>query len=196
MTVAEPRTGPRRVRRRQPPDGGSARRWSSPLASSRSCSWSCRSSDCWSVRRGHWLLRGPRPGGSRSMRCACRWSARWRHRGLGWSLGVPLAWVLARGFPGRAWCAAWCRCPWSCPRRRRRRPARRVRPAGVRRPWLDDGVRDQLPSPRPASILAETFVALPFFVITVEGALRGMSTAATRTWRRRWGRPDGPPSGG
>ncbi len=42
--------------------------------------------------------------------------------------------------------------------------------------WLDRWFGIQLPFTIWAAIIAETFVAMPFFIITVEGALRGLDT--------------------
>ena len=40
--------------------------------------------------------------------------------------------------------------------------------------WLDQWFGIQLPFTIWAAIIAETFVAMPFFVVTVEGAMRGL----------------------
>ena len=88
-------------------------------------------------------------------------------------LGVPLAWIYARvTFPGRA-----------ILRRKRRHGRRKAR-------WLADAFGIHLPFTTAGAILAETFVAMPFLVITVEAGLRSMDTrfedAARTLGARRW----------
>ena len=90
-------------------------------------------------------------------------------------LGVPLAWVLARArFPGRALVRALVTVPLVLP------PVvggvalllllgRR----GVLGRHLDEWFGISLPFTTPAVVVAEAFVALPFLVVAVEGALRG-----------------------
>ena len=90
-------------------------------------------------------------------------------------LGVPLAWVLARAsFPGRSVVRALVTVPLVLP------PVvggvalllllgRR----GVLGQHLDRWFGISLPFTTPAVVIAEAFVALPFLVIAVEGALRG-----------------------
>ena len=90
--------------------------------------------------------------------------------------GVPLAWVLARvEFPGRALARAWCCCRW-CSRRLSAASGCST-PSGARdssastsTDWFDI----QLTFSTAGAIMAETFVAMPFLVITVEAALRSM----------------------
>ena len=91
-------------------------------------------------------------------------------------LGLPLAWVQARGrFPGRAWLRGITMMPIVLP------------PVvsgvalllafgrhGVVGRWLDASFGVRLPFTTAGAVLAETFVATPFFVLTVEGALRSM----------------------
>ncbi|HEX6311000.1 MAG TPA: ABC transporter permease [Acidimicrobiia bacterium] len=91
-------------------------------------------------------------------------------------LGVPLAWLLARGrFPGRALLRALVLVPLVLP------PVvggvalllafgRR----GLVGQWLDEWLGVRLPFTTPGVILAETFVAMPFLVITVEAAIRSL----------------------
>ena len=91
-------------------------------------------------------------------------------------LGVPLAWVLARAeFPGRSMLRALVTLPLVLP------PVvggvalllafgRR----GVIGQYLDSWFGITLPFTTFGVVVAETFVAMPFLVITVEGALRGM----------------------
>ncbi len=90
-------------------------------------------------------------------------------------LGVPLAWVLARArFPGRSLVRALVTVPLVLP------PVvggvalllllgRR----GVIGQHLDRWFGVSLPFTTPAVVVAEAFVALPFLVVAVEGALRG-----------------------
>ncbi|MEZ5183062.1 MAG: ABC transporter permease [Acidimicrobiales bacterium] len=89
-------------------------------------------------------------------------------------LGLPLAWLLARTeLPGRAAVRALVLLPMVLP------PVvggvallsafSRRSPLGG---WLYDALGVQLTFSRAGVVLAETFVALPFFVITVEAALR------------------------
>lgn len=107
-------------------------------------------------------------------------------------LGVPLAWVLARwGFPGRRLVRALCLLSLVLP------PV----VGGValfaaygRRGMLGDplfewfGVR--LPFSTAGVVLAQTFIAMPFLVLTVEAALRGLDRrdeeAARSLGASRW----------
>ena len=105
--------------------------------------------------------------------------------------GLPLAWVQARGrFPGRALLRALTLLPVVLP------PVvggvallavfgRR----GLIGQWLDPlGIR--LPFTMAGAVLAETFVAMPFFVLSMEGALRGLDhrleDAARSLGATRW----------
>ncbi len=95
--------------------------------------------------------------------------------GLCLLLGVPLAWVLARAdFPGRKLLRALVTVPLVLP------PVvggvalllllgRR----GLLGRYLDSAFGLTLPFTTTAVVLAEAFVALPFLVLSVEGALRG-----------------------
>lgn len=90
-------------------------------------------------------------------------------------LGVPLAWLLARAeFPGRKLVRALVTVPLVLP------PVvggvalllllgRR----GLLGQYLDAWFGISLPFTTPAVVIAEAFVAMPFLVISVEGALRG-----------------------
>jgi len=90
-------------------------------------------------------------------------------------LGVPLAWVLARvDFPGRRVVRALVTVPLVLP------PVvggvalllvfgRR----GLVGRWLDETFGITLPFTTTGVVIAEAFVAMPFLVIAVEGALRG-----------------------
>ena len=110
-------------------------------------------------------------------------------------LGLPLAWVQARlVFPGRTLLRGLTLLPIVLP------PVvggvallaafgRR----GLLGQWLDAvGVR--LPFTTPGAVLAEAFVAMPFFVLTVEGALRSVDhrledaarTLGADAWRVFW----------
>src|SRR3954471_17324382 len=89
-------------------------------------------------------------------------------------LGVPLAWVLARAaFPGRRLIRALVTVPLVLP------PVvggvalllvfgRR----GLVGAWLDSAFGVSLPFTTAGVVVAESFVAMPFLVISVEGALR------------------------
>jgi molybdate transport system permease protein len=107
------------------------------------------------------------------------------------ALGLPLAWVQARGnFPGRAALRAVTLLPVVLP------PVvggvallsvfgRR----GLLGQWLDPlGIH--LPFTMGGAVLAETFVAMPFFVLAMEGALRGLDgrleDAARTLGATRW----------
>ncbi len=106
--------------------------------------------------------------------------------------GLPLAWVQARAeFPGRALLRGLTTLPIVLP------PVvggvalllafgRR----GVLGQWLDSAFGIRLPFSTAGAVLAETFVAMPFFVLTVEGALRTMDRrledAARTLGARRW----------
>ena len=90
-------------------------------------------------------------------------------------LGVPLAWLLARtDFPGRRLVRALITVPLVLP------PVvggvalllvfGRQGPAGR---WLEEAFGVTLPFTTAGVVVAEAFVAMPFLVISVEGALRG-----------------------
>ena len=107
-------------------------------------------------------------------------------------LGIPLAWVLARGeFPGRALLRGLVLLPMVLP------PVvggaallfalgRR----GLVGQWLDEQFGILLPFSTAGVIVAETFVAMPFLVITVEAALRSadrrFEDAAATLGAGRW----------
>jgi molybdate transport system permease protein len=107
-------------------------------------------------------------------------------------LGVPLAWLLARvEFPGRRVVRALVTVPLVLP------PVvggvalllvfgRR----GILGGWLDATFGVTLPFTTTGVVLAEAFVAMPFLVIAVEGALRGADTrfeeAAATLGAGRW----------
>jgi molybdate transport system permease protein len=106
--------------------------------------------------------------------------------------GVPLAWLLARtSFPGRRLVRALVTVPLVLP------PVvggvalllvfgRR----GLLGGWLDSAFGITLPFTTAGVVLAEAFVAMPFLVISVEGALRAADTryeeAAATLGARRW----------
>ena len=108
------------------------------------------------------------------------------------AMGLPLAWCLARlPFPGKSFIRALVLLPLVLP------PvvggvallaafSRR----GIVGAHLYDWFGIQLTFSTAGAILAETFVALPFFVITVEAALRSMDTryedVAATLGARRW----------
>ncbi len=94
------------------------------------------------------------------------------------AIGLPLAWLLARAeFPGRRFARALVTVPLVLP------PVvggialllafgRR----GMVGQYLDSCCGITLPFSTPGVVVAETFVAMPFLIITVEGALRGLDT--------------------
>jgi molybdate transport system permease protein len=106
--------------------------------------------------------------------------------------GVPLAWVLARvEFPGRNLVRALTTLPMVLP------PVvggialllafgRR----GLAGRWLDAWFGLSIPFTTLAAVLAATFVAMPFFVLTVEAGLRGLDhrleDAAATLGASRW----------
>lgn len=108
------------------------------------------------------------------------------------ALGVPLAWLLARvDFPGRRLVRALVTVPLVLP------PVvggialllvfgRR----GIVGAWLDSTFGITLPFTTTGVVLAEAFVAMPFLVIAVEGALRGADAryeeAAATLGAGRW----------
>jgi molybdate transport system permease protein len=107
-------------------------------------------------------------------------------------VGVPLAWVLARtGFRGRPVVRALVTVPMVLP------PVvggvalllvfgRR----GILGQWLDSTFGITLPFTTTAVVMAQSFVAMPFLVLAVEGALRGADTryeeAAATLGAGRW----------
>lgn len=96
--------------------------------------------------------------------------------GLSLLLGVPLAWLLARvPFPGKAFVRSLVLLPMVLP------PTvggvalllafgRR----GLLGPWLEDSFGITLPFHTSGAVIAATFVAMPFLVISLEGALGGL----------------------
>ena len=94
--------------------------------------------------------------------------------GVSLLLGVPLAWVLARArFPGRSVLRALVTLPLVLP------PVvggvalfLALGRRGIVGRWLDEWFGLTIPFTPLAVVLAETFVAMPFLVVTVEGALR------------------------
>uniref|UniRef100_A0AAU3H4T8 ABC transporter permease n=1 Tax=Streptomyces sp. NBC_01401 TaxID=2903854 RepID=A0AAU3H4T8_9ACTN len=96
--------------------------------------------------------------------------------GLSLVLGVPLAWLLARvDFPGKAFVRSLVLLPMVLP------PTvggvalllafgRR----GLLGPWLEDTFGITLPFHTSGAVLAATFVAMPFLIISLEGALGGL----------------------
>ncbi|MEU6056804.1 ABC transporter permease [Streptomyces sp. NPDC047097] len=97
--------------------------------------------------------------------------------GLSLLLGVPLAWLLARvDFPGKALVRSLVLLPMVLP------PTvggvalllgfgRR----GLLGPWLEDWFGVTLPFHTSGAVVAATFVAMPFLVISLEGALAGLN---------------------
>ncbi|MCX4850075.1 ABC transporter permease [Streptomyces sp. NBC_00893] len=103
--------------------------------------------------------------------------------GLSLLLGVPLAWLLARtDFPGKAFVRSLVLLPMVLP------PTvggvalllgfgRR----GLLGPWLEDTFGITLPFHTSGAVVAATFVAMPFLVISLEGALAGLRPAYEET---------------
>lgn len=93
-------------------------------------------------------------------------------------IGVPLAWVLARSTaPGLRFLRALVTLPLVLP------PVvggvallLAYGRTGVVGQYLDRWFGLSLPFTTPAVVIAETFVAMPFLVVSVEGALRGADT--------------------
>ena len=108
------------------------------------------------------------------------------------ALGVPLAWILARvAFPGRAVLRALTVLPMVLP------PVvggvallTAFGRSGIAGGWLYQTLGVHLPFTTAGAILAETFVAMPFLVITLEAGLRSMDRrfedAARTLGARRW----------
>jgi molybdate transport system permease protein len=106
--------------------------------------------------------------------------------------GVPLAWVLARGtFRGRGLVRALVTVPLVLP------PVvggvalfAALGRRGLVGRWLDEAFGVSLPFTTAAVVVAEAFVAMPFLVIAVEGALRGTDRrydeAAATLGATRW----------
>ncbi|MER8084881.1 ABC transporter permease [Streptomyces sp. NPDC058316] len=103
--------------------------------------------------------------------------------GLSLLLGVPLAWLLARvDFPGKAIVRSLVLLPMVLP------PTvggvalllgfgRR----GLLGPWLEDTFGVTLPFHTSGAVVAATFVAMPFLVISLEGALAGLQPSYEET---------------
>ncbi|WP_053683206.1 ABC transporter permease [Streptomyces sp. XY593] len=103
--------------------------------------------------------------------------------GLSLVLGVPLAWVLARvEFKGKALVRSLVLLPMVLP------PTvggvalllgfgRR----GLLGPWLEDSFGITLPFHTSGAVVAATFVAMPFLVISLEGALGGLKQSYEET---------------
>jgi len=106
-------------------------------------------------------------------------------------VGVPLAWVLARGrFPGRRLLRALTTLPMVLP------PVvggvalllafgRR----GLAGQWLDQWFGVRLPFTTAGAILAETFVAMPFLVLTAEAGFRSADERLEEAARTLGARP-------
>lgn len=103
--------------------------------------------------------------------------------GLSLVLGVPLAWLLARvRFPGKALVRSLVLLPMVLP------PTvggvalllgfgRR----GLLGPWLEDDLGIVLPFHTSGAVVAATFVAMPFLVISLEGTIAGLRTSYEET---------------
>jgi molybdate transport system permease protein len=94
-------------------------------------------------------------------------------------LGLPLAWLLARRrFAGQSIVRALCMLSMVLP------PVVggvallfALGPAGLVGQWLDRWFDVRLPFTTAGVVIAQTFVAMPFFVVTVEAALRRTDTS-------------------
>ena len=103
--------------------------------------------------------------------------------GLSLVLGVPLAWLLARvHFPGKALVRSLVLLPMVLP------PTvggvalllgfgRR----GLLGPWLESDLGIVLPFHTSGAVVAATFVAMPFLIISLEGTLAGLRTSYEET---------------
>jgi molybdate transport system permease protein len=106
--------------------------------------------------------------------------------------GLPLAWLLARAdFPGRSLLRGLTTLPLVLP------PVvggvallLALGRLGIVGRWLDSALGVTLFGTKAAVVIAETFVAMPFFVLTVEAALRSMDLrfedAAATLGAGRW----------
>ena len=106
-------------------------------------------------------------------------------------LGLPLAWLLARAaFPGRRLVRALATLPMVLP------PVvggvallLAFGRAGVVGGWLDRTLGVTLPFSTAGVVLAETFVAMPFLVVTAEAAFRAADTGLEEAARTLGARP-------
>lgn len=106
-------------------------------------------------------------------------------------LGLPLAWLLARStFPGRRLVRALATLPMVLP------PVvggvallLAFGRAGLVGGWLDRTFGITLPFTTAGVVLAETFVAMPFLVVTAEAAFRGADTRLEEAARTLGARP-------
>ena len=100
-------------------------------------------------------------------------------------LGLPLAWLLARRrFAGKSVVRALCMVSMVLP------PVvggvallLALGPDGLVGEWLDRWFDVHLPITVGGVVIAQTFVAMPFFVVTVEAALRGTDASLDDTAR-------------
>lgn len=100
-------------------------------------------------------------------------------------LGLPLAWLLAqRTFAGQAVVRSLCMLSMVLP------PVAggvallyALGPGGWGGQWLDRWFDVRLPFTTAAVVIAQTFVAMPFFVVTVEAALRHADAGDDETAR-------------
>ena len=107
-------------------------------------------------------------------------------------LGIPLAWLMARSRAFGRHVGAGARHAPARPSAggRRRRPAHGLRPSRACRAVALRRFGMQIPFTTAAVVIAEAFVAMPFLVITVEGALRSsdrrLEQAAATLGASRW----------
>ena len=126
--------------------------------------------------RAPWSAIGPSSSPRRGSvrRCGSRCSRRPLATAVSLVLGVPLAWVLARSrIRGRTVLRALVTVPLVLP------PVVGgvalflvLGRQGIVGRWLDDTFGITIPFTTTAVVIAETFVAMPFLVVSVEGALR------------------------
>ena len=127
------------------------------------------------VVRAPWADLGPRltaPGVGQALRLSIISAS--LATGISLVLGVPIAWVLARTrIRGRSVLRALVTVPLVLP------PVVGgvalflvLGRQGIVGSWLDDTFGITIPFTTPAVVIAQTFVAMPFLVVSVEGALR------------------------
>ena len=164
------------------------------------CSCCCRWSRCSSGRRGAGMariLRGRQPGrpgaaavAANVRRAATAISLRAR-RAAGLGAG-PVAASRARAAAGAGHACRWC-CRRSSAASRCCSPSAATGSSGS---TSTSGSASRCRSRRPAVIVAETFVAMPFLVVTVEGALRSARPGPRGGRRHARRRPADRRSGG
>ena len=155
-------------------------------------SWCCRWPGCWSAHPWRTLPQRLAEPGVLDRAAAV---AADRHPRHAWSACCsayrwPGCWP-GSSSPAGGWSGRWSPCRWCC---RRWSAAWRCCCVFGRRglvgPWLDATFGITLPFTTAGVVVAEAFVAMPFLVIAVEGALRGADTryeeAAATLGAGRW----------